>query len=459
MTRPSSNQKANHDIFIISLGCPRNLVDTEVLVGTLKRKGFRVFFDSERLRKSKTPGIAIVNTCGFIKDAKEESIGVILELAALKKEGRLGHIIIMGCLSQRYPEGLAKDIREIDAIFGSSTFTRIPEYIEGILKGQKKTLVDEVPGFLYNHKSPRSLLTPSHTAYVKIQEGCMNFCSYCVIPKIRGPFRSRSRESVLKEISSLKARGVKEINLIGQDTTLYGIDKRGKSTLAALLKEASQIMKSRWIRLLYTHPAHYSEDLIKTIAEEPAVCKYLDLPIQHINDRILKSMNRRTAKKDIIALIKNLRKNIPGLAIRTSVIVGFPGEREEDFNELEEFIKNTKFERLGAFTYSPEEGTRAFSMPGHVPEEEKNRRLERIMETQKKISEDYNKLYLKETVKVLIDEKDREGKNRYLGRTAHDAPEVDGTVYVTSKGGLRPGDFVNVKIGDTLEYDLVGSQI
>lgn len=459
MTRPPSSQKANRDIFIISLGCPRNLVDTEVLVGALKRKGFRVFFDSERLKKSKIPGIAIVNTCGFIKDAKEESIGVILELASLKKEGRLGHIIVMGCLSQRFPEGLAKDIREIDAIFGSSTFARIPEYIDGILKGEKKTLVDEVPEFLYNHKSPRSLLTPSHTAYVKIQEGCMNFCSYCVIPRIRGPFRSRSRESVLKEISSLKARGAKEINLIGQDTTLYGIDKCGKSALAALLRKASQIMKSRWIRLLYTHPAHYNEDLIKAIADEPVICKYLDLPIQHINDRILKRMNRRTSKKDIIALIKNLRKNIPGLAIRTSVIVGFPGESEKDFNELEEFIKNTKFERLGVFTYSREEGTRAFSLPGQVLEEEKRCRLGRIMEAQKKISEDYNKIYLKETVKVLIDEKDPAQENWYLGRTAHDAPEVDGMVYVTSKEELKPGDFVNVKIVDTLEYDLVGSQI
>ena len=459
MTRPLSIKKANRNIFIISLGCPRNLVDTEVLVGALKKKGFRVFFDFAALEKSKNPDIAIVNTCGFIKDAKEESIDVILELSNLKKEGRLGHLIVMGCLSQRYPQGLAQEISEIDAIFGSSTFAQIPKYIDGISKGEKKTLIEKVPSFLYSHKSPRSLLTPRHTAYVKIQEGCMNFCSYCVIPKIRGPFRSRPEESVLKEIEALKKSGVKEINLIGQDTTLYGIEKRSKGALATLLGKASQIMKSRWIRLLYTHPAHYSRDLIKAIADEPAVCKYLDLPIQHINDRILKRMNRKTSKKDIVALIENLRKNIPGLAIRTSIMVGFPGESERDFNELEEFIKGTKFERLGAFTYSPEEGTSAFSFSGQVPEKEKRTRFERIMETQKHVSEDYNKAYMGKIIEVLIDEKDSSQEDQYLGRTAHDAPEVDGTVYVKSKKKLKPGDFVNVRIEDTLEYDLTGRRI
>lgn len=439
------------DIFIVSLGCPRNLVDSEVLEGTLKSKGFRV---ANSFRKG---AIAIVNTCGFIEDAKQESIDIILELAELKKRGEIPCLIVTGCLPQRYRLGITAEISEIDAIFGCSTFTKIPAYLKTILKGRKVCVVSEKPRFLYDHKTPRSVITPRHSVYVKIQEGCMNFCSYCVIPKIRGPFRSRSTESVLREISSLKASGAKEISLIGQDTTLYGVDRYKSLKLAHLLKKASRIVRGGWLRLLYTHPAHYTDELIDAVRDEPSVCKYLDLPIQHINDKILKRMNRRVTKKNIISLILKLRRRIPNLAVRTSVIVGFPGEAEKDFRELESFIKEFKFDRLGAFVYSQEEGTKAYNFKDQLSREEKSERLERIMKIQKSVSRKNNLAYLGKTVRVLIDEKDPDEKEQYVGRTEHDAPEVDGNVYVKSARSLKKGDFVDVKIDDTLEYDLVGS--
>lgn len=441
------------DIFIVSLGCPRNLVDTEVLIGKLKEKGFRVF---HKLIKN---AVAIVNTCAFTEDAKNESIDVILELAELKKSGRISRLIIAGCLSQRYRAGLSGRIAEIDGIFGAANFAAIPGYIDKISAGKKILNVNKKPLFLYNHKTPRSVITPRHSVYVKIQEGCRNFCSYCVIPKIRGPFRSRGMESILKEITSLLEAGAKEINLIGQDTTLYGIDKYKSLRLSTLLEKASRIMESRWIRLLYTHPAHYTRDLIDVISEKDVICKYLDLPIQHISDKILKAMNRRVTKQDIISLIARLRKNIPGLTIRTSVIVGFPGEEERDFDELADFIKEIKFERLGAFIYSQEEGTKAHGFRGHIPHKDKCARFDRIMEIQKNISRENNEASLGKLLRVLIDEKDKSRPHYYTGRTERDAPEVDGLVYVKSKRALKKGDFVNIKIEDTLEYDLAGSAV
>lgn len=441
------------EITLISLGCPRNLVDSEVLTGKLKEKGFRVFHEFRE------GSLAIVNTCGFTEGAKDESIDVLLELAELKKRGRISGLIVTGCLSQRYRKRLSEEIEEIDGIFGAATFVKIPQYIDKILAGRKVALVNKKPLFLYNHTTPRSALTPRHFAYVKIQEGCRNFCSYCVIPKIRGPFRSRGMESVLKEIALLKESGAREINLIGQDTTLYGIDRYKSLRLPELLEKASRIMPSRWLRLLYTHPAHYSQNLINVIGENDSICKYLDLPIQHINDKILKKMKRYVTKRDIVSLIERLRKNIRTLAIRTSVMVGFPGESERDFKELENFIKETKFERLGVFIYSPEEGTKAYGFKGQLPHKEKSRRFERIMEIQQKVSEENNRAHLGSTLKVLIDEKDASGPNQYMGRTEHDAPEVDGLVYVKSERALKEGDFANVKIDGTLEYDLTGSAV
>ncbi|MFH1381129.1 MAG: 30S ribosomal protein S12 methylthiotransferase RimO [Candidatus Omnitrophota bacterium] len=438
------------DIFIISLGCPRNLVDCEVLVGKLKKHKHRVSY------KIKDGCIGIVNTCGFTLDAKNESIDVILELAGLKREGRIKKIIVTGCLSQRYSKKLMKEVKEIDAIFGSSTFTEIPEYVDRILRGEKIVLIEKMPLFLYDHDMPRSTMTPKHTVYVKIQEGCMNFCSYCVIPRIRGPFRSRSIESVLEEITRLKASGAKEINLVGQDTTLFGMDTHKKYMLHELLMKASKIMKDGWVRLLYTHPAHYSQALIDTIKTVPEICKYVDLPIQHISDKILKKMARATTKKSIMALIKKLKSNIPDLAIRTSVIVGFPGETDKDFNELVNFIKEIEFDRLGAFVYSREEGTPAYDFKGQIPEDIKRLRFGRIMEIQKDISEKKNNLLLGKKLKILIDKKCVDKREYYVGRTQHDAPEVDGEVYIKTEKKLKAGAFLDAKIIGTMEYDLVG---
>lgn len=426
-------------------------MDSEVLTGELKQKGFPI------LSEFKPNCVAIVNTCAFTEEAKEESISVIMELGELKKKGRLARIIVAGCLSQRYGKRLMEEAEECDAVFGSGSFREIPKYMSRVLSGEKISIIDKVPSFLYDHKMPRSTITPRHSVYVKIQEGCRNFCSYCIIPKLKGPYRSRNPESVLSEVAALKKAGAKEINLIGQDTTLYGIDRYKRPQLAGLIKKIAPIMRSGWIRLLYTHPAHYTDELIDVVGKEPAVCKYLDLPIQHISDKILKSMERHLKKKDILSLIEKLRKKIPNLAIRTTVMVGFPGEGDRDFKELEEFIKEAKFERMGAFIYSREEGTPAFGFSGQVPDKEKNQRFKRIMEAQQKVSVEKNKTYMKKTMRVLIDEKDCSAAGQYLARTEHDAPEVDGVVYVKSKKHLKPGDFVNVKIEDVLEYDLVGS--
>lgn len=426
-------------------------MDSEVLIGILKKKGFRIFF------KFRKHSVAIINTCAFTEDAKQESIDCILELAQLKREGRLLSLIVTGCLSQRYSKRLMKDISEIDGVFGAGDFVKIPRYIEKILSGKKVAVVDKKPRFLYNHTTPRSIMTPRHSVYVKIQEGCMNRCSFCVIPKVRGRFRSRSMGSLLREITALRASGAREVNLIGQDTTLYGMERYKKPALAALLKKASGIMESGWLRLLYTHPAHYNQKLIDIIRGEHSICKYLDLPIQHISDKILRKMARRVTKKDIISLIEKLRKEIPGVALRTSIIVGFPGENEKDFSELVEFIREFEFDRLGVFLYSREEGTRAYNFKGHLPHEEKENRFDRIMQLAKGISEKNNRAYMGKTLKVLVDEKDPDINGQYIGRTEHDAPEVDGMVYVKSARPLSKGDFVNVRIEDTLEYDLVGS--
>ena len=440
-------------IFVLSLGCPRNLVDSEILLGSLKEHGFRI------LNEPKKGSVAIVNTCGFIEDAKRESIDIILELLALKKEGKVSRIILAGCLSQRYPKELLKEIREIDGLFGTNTFIDIPKNLPRIIRGEKIISVDKNPSFLYSHNMPRFLLSPRHSAYVKIQEGCMNFCSYCAIPKIRGSFRSRSEESVLKEITHLKSQGAKEINIVGQDTTLYGIDRYGVSKTASLLKKAALIMKRGWVRLLYTHPAHYTDELIKVVKEEPSVCKYLDLPIQHISDNILNSMNRKVTKKGINDLIEKLRKEIPGVAIRTSILVGFPGETEKEFGELESFIRKIKFDRLGVFIYSREEGTTAYDFPDQVPAKEKKIRFDRIMKIQERISRKTNEMFLRRTIKVLIEEKiksDKDDTFRHIGRSEYDAPEVDGNVYVDSEKKLKRGQFVKVLINDSLEHDLVG---
>jgi len=409
-----------HKVGMLSLGCPRNLVDSENILGRLSMKGHKIV-DMEKA------DVAIVNTCAFIDEAKRESIDVILDLIELKKSGKIKKIIVYGCLSQRYKEELKKKLPEVDAFVGKVSL---------------------------NHEVKRFPITPEHFAYLKICEGCINSCSYCIIPKIKGKFVSLDEKSILDKVAKLSDEGVSELDIIGQDITGFGIDLAGKTSLVAILKKIIKQAKNiHWIRLLYLHPDRIEIDLLKLIKDEPKLCKYIDLPVQHINDRILKLMNRLTSRKKIECLVNKVRQMIPGAAIRTSIITGFPTETDKEFKELFEFIKETKFERLGAFTYSAEEGTPAYALKPRVSDQVQRDRLDQIMKLQQRVSDENNRKLLGKTLEVLIDEK-QEGS--YLGRTQFDAPEVDGLVYVNSAKKLKHGDFVKVKITDTLEYDLVG---
>lgn len=440
---------------IISLGCPRNLVDSEIIAGSLKKSGFKIVDIKDGAE------VCVINTCSFIEEARKESIDAILEAVELKKEDRIGRLIVCGCLPQLYKGRLAKSIPEIDLILGTSDFAQAFASFMKTIRGKgERSLVSTGLDYLYDENSPRFRLTPRHYAYVKVSEGCSNLCSYCLISRLRGPFRSRTAESVVREVKGLaKSGNLKEINLIGQDTTLFGIDRYKKSVFPELLKRICAIDTSpEWVRILYTHPAHYSDELIKTIRDEKKICKYLDLPVQHISNKVLKAMNRLTTKKDIINLITNLRKNVPGLTLRTSIIVGFPGEGERDFKELLNFIRETRFERLGAFIYSREDGTKAARLSKQIPEKVKKERLDVLMELAKKISAERNRSFVGSTLNVLIDEKIDGENNKFLARTEGDAPEIDNSVYVTG-GGIKPGDFCSVRITDALEYDLIGEAV
>jgi ribosomal protein S12 methylthiotransferase len=436
---------------IISLGCPRNLVDSEVMHGSLKENGFEIRDISEGV------DICVVNTCGFIESAREESVDVVLDAAQLKKDKKIRYLVVAGCLAQLYKEKLLKKLPGIDLLVGTSDVPRIALLLKTLkAKGPKPPVLRRLD-YLYDTSSPRLLLTPRHYAYVKISEGCDNACSYCVISRLRGRLRSRPAESIIEEVRVLSRDGqLKEINLIGQDTTLYGADIYGEKRLAGLLKTVCGLRNSvKWIRLLYTHPAHYTDDLISTVRDEEKICKYLDLPVQHISDRILAAMNRKVGKRDIIALIERLRRDIPGLVLRTSLIVGFPQETEAEFKELLDFVRQTRFERLGVFIYSREKGTPASKMKGHIPDKVKAVRFDEVMRLQQGISEEINKSLFEKDVDVLIEESIPGERGKFLGRTPWDAPEVDGSVYVSGKA-LKVGKLYSVKIKDTLEYDLIG---
>ena len=406
---------------ILSLGCPRNLVDSEHILGQLNFLGHQIVGIEDA-------DIAIINTCAFIEDAKAESIQAILELIELKRSGKLKKVIVYGCLAQRYQEKLRREFPEVDAFVGRSDLVVEPK---------------------------RVALTPSHYAYLKICEGCLNKCSFCVIPKIKSTFRSLKISSILKQVEGFNRQGIAELNIIGQDITGYGLDLYGKFKLTQLVKSIARKSPGiGWLRLLYLYPSRVTGDLLKLIRDEGRLCKYIDLPIQHVNDRILKSMNRHTTKRQILELIERARKIIPGVCLRTSIIVGFPSETEKEFKELLEFIKQVKFERLGAFVYSREEDTPAFSFPGQVAKKVKLARFDAVMSAQQEISRQVNLKFLGSSLKVLIDEKEND---HYIGRSEFDAPEVDGQVFVNSKRSLNPGDFVEVRITDTLEYDLAGA--
>jgi len=407
-------------IGMLSLGCPRNLVDSENLLGRLKQKGHAIV-------EMDKADIALINTCAFIDEAKKESVDAILDLIELKNKGKLKKIIVYGCLSERYKDALRKKLPEVDAFIGKISL---------------------------NQSLNRFSITPKHFAYLKICEGCLNACSFCIIPKIKGKFVSLKPGFILDEVRQFNRRKLSELNIIGQDITGYGADLKEKTSLASLVKQVAKTAKNiHWIRLLYLNPTRISDELLSLIKNEPKICKYIDLPVQHINDRILKLMNRRVTKKDIMKIIEKIRKTIPGVALRTSIIVGFPSEPEKEFKELLDFIQEVGFERMGAFSYSAEEGTPAYSLKKQVPKKVRSARLDSLMLTQQKASRKANRKFLGKTLEVLVDEEDN---GTYLGRTQFDAPEVDGLVYVKSSRKLHRGEFVKVKINDTLEYDLAG---
>lgn len=412
---------------IVSLGCPRNLVDSESILSRLKEKNITI----TKLEKA---DVVIVNTCAFIKEAKEESIETIFNLIELKKQGHIKKVVVYGCLVQRYKQELSRNIKGVDAFVGRLN-----------LNGKFAT---------------KYSLTASHFAYVKISEGCGNVCSYCVIPKIKGALHSRSVESIVEQVKILDKNNTKEVNLVGQDITLYGSDRYGSPQLVKLIKEILKHTQGiRWIRLLYLHPAHISDELIDLIAKEERICKYVDLPIQHVNDRMLKLMNRRISKPKIMSLIKKIRKRVDNVYIRTSIITGFPTETNAEFEELLDFLRGVKFQRLGAFIYSREEDTRAYSFKGQIHYKTKKARFDRVMSVQREIASKLNESLLGEEKYVMIDAKDDNEPNLYLARLEQDAPEVDGIVYVKSRKKLFPGEIQRVKIIDTLEYDLVGEPI
>lgn len=436
-----------YKISMVSLGCSKNLIDSEQMIGVLKGKDYEVTEDQSEA------DIIVVNTCGFIDKAKEESIETILEAAGQKETGNCKCIIVAGCLSERYREELLDEIPEVDGVLGTGNIVEIAEIVERSLNGERVSRFGDVDAD-YFEDSKRVITTPSYSAYIKISEGCDNFCTYCIIPKLRGKYRSRKMESVLEEAKLLAESGTKELILIAQDTSKYGIDLYGEYNLPKLLDELQKIEGIEWIRILYIYPETFTDELIDAMARNTKVANYVDLPIQHINDSVLKLMNRKTDKQSITALIEKLRNRIPDIVIRTTLIVGFPGEGESEFEELKEYVREIKFDRLGVFAYSQEEGTPAAKMSNQVDEDEKEKRQFEIMEIQKNISEEKSRANVGRIFDVLIEEKIEEGV--YIGRTYMDSPEIDGLVYVHTGSELEIGNFEKVKVKDALEYDLIG---
>lgn len=438
----------NLTVGVVSLGCAKNLVDSEVMLGILQESGMAFTHDPA------DADILVVNTCGFIESAKQESIDTILDLARYKEEGRCKALIVAGCLAQRYREELAKEMPEIDAMIGTGDFPRLPEILREALTGKHLVAVGR-PEYLYNEQTPRIISTPKHVAYLKIAEGCDNYCSYCIIPALRGRYRSRTLESVINEARKLAAAGTKELILVAQDTTRYGVDLYGRPDLPRLLKELHGLEGLSWIRLLYCYPDTFSDELIETMAALPKVVKYVDLPLQHASDRLLRDMNRRSTQAEARALIGRLRQAMPDVTIRTTFIVGFPGETEEDFAELLTFMRDIRFDRAGVFTYSQEEGTVAAKRPDQIPEALKKKRYHRAMALQQTISQEKNQAWVGRTLRVLTEGHTDQGYTS--GRSFRDAPGIDGLVYFPGK--VPVGEFVTVRIEKGMEYDLVGVKV
>jgi ribosomal protein S12 methylthiotransferase len=435
-------------VHFVALGCPKNLVDSEVMLGQLVREGFTLTDDPSEA------GVIIVNTCAFIEDAKREAIDTILEMAREKEQGRCELLVVAGCLPQRYAKEAEALFPEVDLFVGAGEFPRIVEFLREERGGRGVRVAR--PTFLYDHETPRLSATPPHMAYIKIAEGCFHPCSFCVIPKIRGAYRSRDLRSVVEEARAMLARGVLELNLIAQDTTAYG---RGTTSgLAALIRELGALPGEKWIRLLYAYPHAFPEGVIEAMRDAPGVCRYLDLPIQHLSDRVLRRMGRHGGAAEIRALVARLAAAIPGIWLRTSLIVGFPGETEEDFEELASFVAEGHFAHAGVFVFSPEEGTKAARLAKRVPAELAEERRQRLMEVQRRVAAKRNAALVGSRLRVLVEGPSEETPLLFAARHEGQAPEIDGVVYL-NEGAPRPGTFAEVAIIEAHEYDVVGRVI
>ncbi|WP_094607508.1 Ribosomal protein S12 methylthiotransferase RimO [Sporomusa silvacetica DSM 10669] len=435
----------------ISLGCAKNLVDTEIMLGILADNNIHITDNPQDAE------LLIINTCGFIDSAKEESISTIMQMAEYKQNGKCRGVIVAGCLGQRYQQELLDELPEISAIVGTGAWHRIMEAVTAVLANERVLLIGETDT-LYDETMRRITTTPAYSAYVKIAEGCSNCCSYCVIPLVRGKFRSRPVESIVNEVKKLTERGVKEINLIAQDTTSYGRDRYGKPQLMNLLSELVKIEGVFWIRLLYCYPKYFNEELIELIANEPKICNYIDLPLQHADDEILSGMNRQDTRSDIENLLKRIRTVIPGVTIRTSFIVGFPGETDKHFESLKNFMLEQKFERVGVFTYSQEEDTPAGIMENQVPDSVKEERFHELMSLQCRVSEELNHDMEGKMLTVLIEGHNQDQPSVAFGRSYREAPDVDGCIYVENAIGLLPGELVQAEVVQGFTYDLVAEK-
>ena len=435
-------------LLFVSMGCDKNLVDSEEMLGLLTRNGHEIV-DDETMADA-----IIVNTCCFIGDAKEESVNTILEMAEYKKAGSCKVLIVTGCMAQRYKEEIIQEIPEVDAVLGTTSYGEILKAMEAAKAGKHFQEFKDID-YLPEDLGRRVLTTGGHYGYLKIAEGCDKHCTYCIIPKLRGRYRSVPMERLLKQAMDMAEQGVKELILVAQETTVYGKDLYGKKSLHILLKELCKIQEIRWIRILYCYPEEIYDELIQVMKEEEKICNYLDLPIQHASDPVLKRMGRRTTKAELVEIIEKLRSEIPDIILRTTLITGFPGETEEDHQELMDFVDQMEFDRLGVFTYSQEEDTPAASMEGQIPEELKEERKDQLMELQQEISLEKGQQRVGQVVSVMI-EGQISGESAYIGRTYGDAPKVDGYIFVQTGELLVTGDFVNVRITGALEYDLIG---
>ena len=448
---------------LISLGCPKNLVDSEVMLGIIEKYHIEITNDPEAAE------IIIVNTCGFIESAKQESIDTILSMSAYKTEGCCRYLIVTGCLAQRYAQELFQDMPEVDAIVGTNVYKDIAQVIERVMQGQRvlhlsetdfeKINLEGLQGNERNLPDPRKLTTPSYMAYLKIAEGCDNFCSFCAIPLIRGRYTSKPYEQIMAEARELVERGVKELIVIAQDTTRYGQDLYGKLRLAELLHDLNALPGLKWIRVLYSYPNTFNDELIEAYATLPKVCHYVDLPLQHASDRLLHAMRRRDKLSETKKLLKKLRERIPDIVIRTTFIVGFPGETEEDFAILKEFVTEQKFENAGVFQYSQEENTVAATLPEQIPEEIKQERYDELMAIQAGISEDVHRSMEDRELEVVVEGYESEEENLVAARSYREAPDIDGSIFVENAPGLNPGDFIRVRIEQGFAYEVVATRV